>query len=112
MFLVFGLVVADCSLYSQSNTVAYFQCSNISQKLESNKNDLELFLFKKQSQQTTKTPFQVVLLLLTDKDFCTIQKTVLFKTQTFIYQKEKATIAHYTFLNKLITSKEIVTVYT
>lgn len=108
LLLVLGLAINDCSLYSPSNTIAYHQSYHVDQKLSSHNNTVHFFSGKQQSHKGDRFPFHTISKQLTVVNPHTIQVTILLQNQTFIYQKKRAAIAHYTFVNKAVTSKEIV----
>ena len=105
LFLVFGLVVTDCSLYSQSNSADYYQFSNVILRTELNRKDCELYVFK-QVNQSKKITFPILFAHLKFKDFYSLQVKVLFKTQTKLYQEVSSIMSQNIFVNELITSKK------
>lgn len=104
LILVFGLIVNDCTLHSQTNSAAYYQFSNIILKTELNTKDSELYFFK-QVNSSKITSFPILFLYLDIKDFFNLQVKVLLKIQTLLYQEVSAMMSQNIFINELITSK-------
>ena len=105
LFLVFGLVVTDCSLYSQSNSADYYQFSNVILRTELNKKDCELYVFK-QVNSSKKITCPILFSHLKFKDFYSLQVKVFLKTQTKLYQEVSSIMSQNIFVNELITSKK------
>lgn len=104
LILVFGLVVNDCTLHSQTNSAAYYQFSNVILKTELNTKDSELYFFKEVNSSKI-TSFPILFLCLDIKDFINLQVKVLLKIQTLLYQEVSAMMSQNIFINELITSK-------
>ena len=104
LFLVFGLVVNDCTLYSQSNSADYYQFSNVILITELDKKDCELYIFH-QVNSSKKTSFSILFSYLKFKDFYSLQVKALLKTQTLLYQEVSSIMSQNIFENELITSK-------
>lgn len=104
LFLVFGLVVNDCILYSQSNSPDYYQFSNVILRTELNTKDSKLYIFN-QVNSSKNTSFPILFSHLQFKDFFGLQVKVLLKTQTLLYQEVSLIMSYNIFINELITSK-------
>lgn len=104
LFLVFGLVANDCTLYSQSNSADYYQFSNVILRTELNTRGAELYVFD-QVNSFKNTTFPILFSYLQFKDFFGLQVKVLLKTQTLLYQEVSSIMSYNIFINELITSK-------
>ena len=96
-------MVNDCDLYSQSNSVDYYQFSNVILRGESNNNSFPLYQFDLvNSSNTTSSP--ILFACLKFKDIYSLQILVLLKTQKLLHQEVSSTISQYIFINEMITS--------
>ena len=103
LFLVFSLMANEGFLYSQSNSVDYYQYSNVILRRELNYKSLKLYVFNQTLVQTT--PFSILIAFLKLKDVYSLQTSELLKLRTLLYQKVSSLIAHSIFVNEIITSK-------
>lgn len=104
LILVFGLVVNDCTLHSQTNSAAYYQFSNVILKTELNTKGSELYFFKHVNSSKI-TSFPILFLCLDVKDFFDLQVKVLLKIQRLLYQEISTLMSQSIFINELIPSK-------
>jgi hypothetical protein len=104
LFLVFGLMVIDCDLYSQSNSAAYYQFSNVILRKESNNKVAKLYVFN-QAHSSGKTSFPILLAYLQFQDSYSLQIQILFKIRTLLYQEVRSITAQYIFINEMIISR-------
>jgi hypothetical protein len=106
LFLAFILTVNDCTLDSQSNSVDYYQSSNVILRSELNYKGSKSYTFG-QVNSLEKTLFPIPLTYLMFQDIYNLQIRVLQKSQTLLYQKVSSITTQYIFINELITSKNI-----
>lgn len=105
LFLVFGLMVNDCTLDSQSNSADYYQCSSVIPRRELNYKDSNIYVFN-QINSSKKTSFPILITYLKFKDVFSLQTRVLLKLRVQLYQKVSSFITQYVFVNEIITSKD------
>jgi hypothetical protein len=104
LFLVFGLMVNDCDLYSQSTSEDYYQFSNVILRGESNSNSFSLYQFDPpNSINTTSSP--ILFACLEFKGSYSHQIWVLLKTQKLIHQEVSSILSQSIFINEMITSR-------
>lgn len=103
LFLVFGLVVNDCTLYSQSNSAHYYQFSNVFLRTELNKKSSTLYVYN-QADSPEKTCFSIPLSYLKLKDSHTFQDNVVLKNQTAVFRSFCSKMLQNIFVNEMITS--------
>lgn len=96
-------MVNDCDLYSQSNTVDYYQFSNVISRSESINRDSELYVFG-QVNSSKRTSFPILFACLEFQDIYSFQIRVLLKTRTLLYQEVSSNTAQSIFINEMITS--------
>jgi len=96
-------MINDGILYSQSNSVDYYQFSNVILPRETKTKGSKVYVFNPVSPK--KNLFPVLLAFLEFKAIDTLQIRVLLKKQTLLYQKVCSVNAQYIFINELITSK-------
>ena len=104
LFLVFGQMVNDCDLYSQSDSVDYYQFSNVISRSESINRDSELYVFG-QVNSPKKTSFPILFACLEFQDIHSFQIPVLLKTRTLLYQEVSSITTQSIFINEMITSR-------
>lgn len=104
LFLVFGLTVNDCTLYSQSNSVDYYQFSNVILRSESINKDSRLYVFG-QVNLPKKISFSIPFAYLEFQDIYSLQIRVLLKTRALLYKEVSSITAQSTFINEVITSR-------
>ncbi|WP_152556939.1 hypothetical protein [Flavobacterium sp. 83] len=104
LFLAFGLMVNDGALDSQSNSVDYYQFSNVILRRELNDKGSKLYVFN-QTNSTGETSFLFHLIYLQFQDSYSLQIPVLLKLQTLLYQKINSFTAQHLFVNEMITSR-------
>lgn len=104
LFLVFGLTVTDCDLYSQSNSADYYQFSNVILRSESINKDSELYLFG-QKCFIKNTSFPISFSCLELQDVCSIQTRIILKARILLYKEVSSIISQSIFLNEMITSR-------
>jgi hypothetical protein len=105
LFLVFGLMVNDCTLNSQSNSVDYYQSSTVILRRELNYNGSKSYVFNR-INSSKKTSFPILLAYLKFQDIYSLQIRVLLKLRTLLYQKVSSFTTQYIFINEMITSKK------
>lgn len=98
-------MVNDCTLDSQSNSVDYYQCSNVILRKELNYRDSKIYVFN-QINSSEKTSFPILITFLKFKDVCSLQIRVLLKLRVQLYQKVSSFITQCVFINEMITSKD------
>ncbi|MFV8345096.1 hypothetical protein [Flavobacterium sp. ZB4P13] len=111
LFLAFGLMVNDGALDSPSNSVDYYQFSNVIIRREWSYKGSKLYLFH-QINSSKKTSFPFLLAFLKFQDVYSLQIRVLLKLRTLLYQKVSSFVAQHVFINEIIVSKTSVKVYT
>lgn len=104
LFLVFGQIVNDCALCAQSNSVDYYQFSNVIPKSELINKDSELYFFG-HLNSPKKTSFPILFACLEFQDIYNIQIRVLLKIRSLLYQEISSITAQSIFVNEMITSK-------
>lgn len=104
LFLAFGLMVNDGTLDSPSNSVDYYQFSNVILRRKLNDKDSKLFVFL-QINSAEKTSFLFQLAFLHFQDSYSLQIPVLLKLQTLLYQKVKLFAMQHIYINEMITSR-------
>ena len=104
LFLAFGLMVNDGALNSRSNSVDYYQFSNVILRRESNYKDSKLYVVQ-QVNSAEKTSFLFQLAFLQFQDIYSLQIPVLLKLQTLLYQKVRLFAMQHIFINEMITSR-------
>jgi hypothetical protein len=104
LFLVFSLMVNDCTIDSRSNSVDYYQYSNVILSRELNYRDSKLYVFN-ESSSSKVTSFLILLAYLSFKDVYSLQIRVLLKLRTLLYQKVRSFVAQHLFINEMIASK-------
>lgn len=104
LFLVFGQMVNDCDLYSQSDSVDYYQFSNVISRSESINRDSELYVFG-QVNSPKKTSFPILFACLEFQDIHSFQIPVLLKKRTLLYQEVSSITTQSIFINEMITSR-------
>jgi hypothetical protein len=104
LFLVFSLMVADCTVDSQSNSVDYYQYSSVILRRELNYTYSKLYVFN-QSSSSKVASFLILLIYLSFKDIYSLQIRVLLKLRTLLYQKVRSFVAQHLFINEMIASK-------
>jgi hypothetical protein len=104
LFLVFSLMVADCTIDSQSNSVDYYQYSNVILSRELSYTDSKLYVFGRFSSSKVAS-FLILLIYLSFKDIYSLQIRVLLKLRTLLYQKVRSFVAQHLFINEMIASK-------
>ncbi|PZX94208.1 hypothetical protein DOS84_06180 [Flavobacterium aquariorum] len=97
-------MVNDCALYSQSNSVDYYQFSNVILRSESINNGSNLYVFG-QVNSPKKTSFSIPFACLEFKDIYSFQIRVLLKTRTLLYQELRSITTQSIFINEMITSR-------
>ena len=110
LFLVFGLTVTDCDLYSQSNSADYYQFSNVILRSESINKDSELYLFG-QKCLPKNTSFPIFSPSLELQDICSIQIRVLLKTRTLLYQEVSSITAQSIFVSEMTSRNSYKSLY-
>ena len=103
LFLTFGLIINDCPLNSQTNSVDYYQFSNIVISKEWNFVRSKTYLFK-QRNRAKKTSFLHPILNLLFKKIHNFETLLILKVRIVSYQNISAIKAQHTFLIKTITS--------
>ncbi len=106
LFLVFGQMVNDGTLYSQSNSVDYYQFSNVYLRRESAKKGSEVYVFG-QVNSPRKTSFLILFSFLEFQDIYSLQIQVLLKARTLLYQEVSSNAAQSIFINEMITSSNL-----
>jgi hypothetical protein len=104
LFLAFGLMVNDGALDSQSNSVDYYQFSNVILRREWNYKGSKLYVFD-QVNPAEKTSFLFQLAYLQFQDSFSLKIRVLQKLQTLLYQKVSSFASQYIFINEMIPSR-------
>lgn len=104
LFLAFGLMVNDGALDSPSNSVDYYQFSNVILRREWSYKSSGLYLFN-QVNSSKKTSFSIFVTYLKFQDVYSLQIRVLLKLRTLLYQKASSFIAQQIFVNEMITSR-------
>jgi len=97
-------MVSDCTFHSQSNSVDYYQSSNVILRRELNYKSSKLYVFNR-INSSKKTSFPILLTYLKFQDICSLQIRVLLKLQTLLYQKVSSITTQNIFINEMITSK-------
>lgn len=97
-------MVNDCALYSQSNSVDYYQFSNVILSSESINKDSELYVFG-QVNSPKRTSFPILFACLEFQDIYSFQIRVLLKTRTLLYQEVSSITDQSIFINEMITSR-------
>lgn len=97
-------MVNDCDLYSQSNSVDYYQFSSVILRGESNNNSFPLYQFDPvNSSNTISSP--ILFACLEFKDSYSLQIWVLLKTQKLLHQEVSSILSQSIFRNEMITSR-------
>ncbi|OOG74079.1 hypothetical protein B0E44_06130 [Flavobacterium sp. A45] len=96
-------MVNDCDLYSQSNSVDYYQFSSVILRSESVNEDSELYLFG-EVNSSKKASSPILFACLEFQDIYSFQIRVLLKTRTLLYQEVSSNTAQSIFINEMITS--------
>jgi hypothetical protein len=104
LFLVFSLMVNDGMIDSQSNSVDYYQYSNVILRRELNYTDPRLYVFN-QFSSSKVTSFPILLTYLEFAAVFSLQIRVLLKLRTLLYQKVSSFVAQHLFVNEMIASK-------
>jgi hypothetical protein len=108
LFLVFSLTVNDCTTdsrsNSRSNSVDYYQYSNIILSRELNYTDSKLYVFN-QFNSSKNASFPFLLTYVNFKDVYSLEIQVLLKLRTLLYQKVSSFVAQHIFVNEMIASK-------
>jgi hypothetical protein len=105
LLLVFGLLLTDGYAYSQPNSDAYYQVSNVFQRRESNKKQLTLAIFN-QLKWSRKISFSILLVCLDCAASYSLRIPVLLKKQTQHYQDLRSISAQCLFVNEMSASKD------
>jgi len=103
LFLVFGLTVNDCVSYSRSNTVDYYQFSNVIHKNGSIIKDSELYVLGRVNLPY-KASYSIPFVYLEFQDIYSHHIRVLLKIRVLLYQEVSSIIAQSIFINDVITS--------
>ncbi|WP_124019522.1 hypothetical protein [Flavobacterium laiguense] len=103
LFLVFSLMVNDCTIDSQSNSVDYYQYSNVILRRELDYVDFKLYVFN-QFNSSKKASFPILLTYLEFAAVYSLQIRVLLKSRTLLYQKVSSFVAQQLFINEMIAS--------
>ncbi|TRX38680.1 hypothetical protein FNW52_01130 [Flavobacterium sp. ZT3R18] len=104
LFLVFSLMVNDGTIDSQSNSVDYYQYSNVILSRELNYTDSKVYVFN-QFSSSKKASFLILLTFLEFAAVYSLQIRVLQKLRTLLYQKVSSFVAQHLFVNEVIASK-------
>jgi hypothetical protein len=104
LFLAFSLMVNDGALDSTSNSIDYYQFSNVTLRRELNYKDSKLYVFH-QINSSEKTAFLFQLAFLQFQDIFSLQIPILLKLQTLLYQKVSLFAMQHIFINEMITSR-------
>lgn len=103
LFLVFSLMVADCTIDSRSNSVDYYQYSNVILRRELDDTDSKVYVFN-QFSSSKKASFSILLTYLKFAAVYSLQIRVLLKLRTLVYQKVSSYVAQHLFINEMIAS--------
>ncbi|KIA87369.1 hypothetical protein OA85_07195 [Flavobacterium sp. AED] len=95
-------MVNDGALNSQSNSVDYYQFSNVILRRELNYKGSKLYVFN-QINSSEKT-FLFHLAYLQFQDIYSFKIPVLQKSQTLLYQKVRSFATQHLFVNEMIPS--------
>ncbi|MDI1307248.1 MAG: hypothetical protein PSX42_20690 [bacterium] len=106
LFLVFGLMVNDGALNSQSNSADFYQFSNVIFRRESNYRGSKLYAFNQINSSEKTSSFVFQLAFLQFQDSYSLQIPVLQKLQTLLYQKVRSFAMQHIFINEMITSRD------
>ncbi|MFB9077697.1 hypothetical protein ACFFLS_00695 [Flavobacterium procerum] len=104
LFLTFVVIAGDGTLYSQSKSAEYYQCSFVVSKRELNFKSSRLYKFG-QISSFGKTGFSIVLNFLKTEKVFTFQIKKLLKLQNLLHQKLTSFINQSVFINEIITSQ-------
>jgi hypothetical protein len=104
LFLVFSLMVNDCTIDSRSNSVDYYQYSNVIPSRELNYADFKLYVFR-QFNLSKGISFPILITYLEFAAVYSLQIWVILKLRTLLYQKVRSFVAQYLFVNEMIASK-------
>ncbi len=102
-FLIFGLTVNDCFIYSQINSLNYHQVSNIYRGKEFSRKHSGIYVYTKQIFSKTSTFFELTIYRIL-RDIHSAQIQVVLQLQIELYQKIYSMKAQHFFLNKIVTS--------
>jgi hypothetical protein len=97
-------MVNDGALDSQSNSVDYYQFSNVILRRELNFKRSKLYVFH-QVNSSEKTAFLFHLAYLQFQDSYSLKIRVLQKLQTLLYQKVSSFATQHLFVNEMIPSR-------
>ena len=97
-------MINDGTLYSQSNSVDYYQFSNVFLRIESANRGFGVYVFG-QVNSPKKTSFPILFSCLEFQDIYSLQIRVLLKTRTLLYQEVSSITAQSIFINEMITSR-------
>jgi hypothetical protein len=96
-------MVNDCDLYSQSNSVDYYQFSSVILRGESINEDSELYVFG-EVKSSLKTSSPILFTCLKFQDIYSFQIRVLVKTRALLYQEVSSITSQSIFINEVVTS--------
>lgn len=103
LLLIFGLTANECSVYSQINTLSYYQVSCVNTRKELNYKGSELYIY---SGKTISKKALSVALLTYDylQSAYSHQIKIILKLQIELYQTINKIKAQHVFLNKISIS--------
>ena len=104
IILIFGLTVEECTLYSQTISVNYYQFSNVIRRKELNYEDSKLYVYNQQILSDKKL-FVILIPYLKLRDIYSNHVLLILKLRAQLYQKINSFTAQQVLLSKVITSR-------
>jgi hypothetical protein len=103
LFLAFGLMVNDGTLETRSNSVEYYQFSNVIVSAEWKTSHSKLYIFNQAT--AAKTAISIPFTYLQFAAIYGLQIKVLVKLTAQMYQKVRSFTMQHLFLNEMISSR-------
>ncbi|MDQ6471374.1 hypothetical protein RB619_12020 [Flavobacterium sp. LHD-80] len=102
-FLVFTMIATDCTIDSQSKSVAYYQVSQVASGRELDFATSRLYIFN-QLKSGVKTLFLIPVTYIQLKAVFSFKIQIKLKWQKLLHQKINSFLKQAVFANEIITS--------